>query len=269
MIASRMDNPYRTQQIDALAKRLVQKGLRPMLLCIDEGNTTEQLLSILLNYRVSGVVITSDAPPVKICDECARMGVPLVLVDRGDDLPFVDRVNGDDIKGGTLAAEAMINAGRRRFAVVQQHSLGYSGLVRISAFEARIAKQGFETQKIFVDADEYAGGAAAAVQVARLLGTDTGVFCPSDTIALGLIDGLQTRHNAQIPKDLSLIGYDDIPQARWVFADLTTIRQSVEQFAAATVQLLQDRIAAPDASPQSTVIDVELISRSERDCHTI
>jgi len=262
MIASRMNNPYRAQQIDALAKELVRKGFRPMLFCIDEDNNVEQLLSILLNYRVSGVVITSDAPPREICDECTAMGVPLVLVDRADDLPFVDRINGDDARGGALAAEALAAAGHKRAIAVRQDSLGYSGQARIAAFVARAGELGLETEIIPVTRDEFEGGAEAAEKIIGHLDQRPGVFCPSDTCALGLLDTLRHGMGVAIPEQLSLVGYDDIPQAEWTFAKLTTVRQPVDNFARATVELLQERIKDPEAPPRSRVLEVDLVERA-------
>ncbi len=261
MIVSGLSNPYRSEQIDALAKQLVREGFRPMLFCIDEGKDVEQLLSILINYQVSGVVITSDAPPIEICEECARMKVPLALVHRIDILPFVDRINGNDIKGGRIAAEVLIAAGRRYLIAVKQEILGYSGETRIAAFVARAAELGVPTDTFPVPGGEYESGVAAACQVAAQLDRSPGVFCPSDTVALGLLDTLRNKHSIRIPEQMSLIGYDDIPQASWAFADLTTIKQSVEEFARVTVDLLKERIKNPDADPKNEIIDVKLVSR--------
>jgi len=261
MIASRMSNPYRAEQIDALAKRLVKEGFRPMLFCIDEGMDEEQFLSILLNYQVSGVVITSDAPPAEICEEFARIQVPLVLLDRMDDLPCVDRINGNNVKGGRLVAEALIGAGRRKLVSVQQHVTGFAGKARTAAFIERAAEENFQTEIIWVNESEYEGGAAAAPEVIKRINQNLGVFCPSDNVALGLLDALRNKYGIQIPKQLSLIGYDDIPQASWAFADLTTVKQSVEEFARVTVDLLKERIKNPDAKPRNEIVDVKLVSR--------
>jgi len=261
MIASRMSNPYRSEQIDALAKRLVKEGFRPMLFCIDEGMDEEQLLSILLNYQVSGVVITSDAPPEEICAECARMQVPLALVDRIDDLPFVDRINGDNVKGGRMVADALIDAGRTKLVAVQQHVTGYSGKARTAAFLERAKQNNIPASILYVDESEYEGGAAAAADIIKQIDQNLGVFCPSDNVALGLLDALRNKHGIRVPEQLSLIGYDDIPQASWAFADLTTVKQSVEEFAKVTVDLLKERIKNPDADPKNEIVDVKLISR--------
>ncbi len=261
MIASAMNNPYRSEQIDALAKRLVREGFRPMLFCIDEDMNEEQLLSILLNYQVSGVVITSDAPPVEICEECARMHVPLALVDRMDELPFVDRINGDNLKGGRLAAEMLIDAGRTNLVVVQPEKVGYSGRARIAAFIERAAEDGIKTTVLPVIASEYEGGSEAASAIAVQRDKKLGVFCPSDTLALGLLDALRSKHGVRIPDELSLIGYDDIPQSAWAFADLTTIKQSVEEFAKVTVDMLKARINDPEANPKNQIVDVSVVLR--------
>jgi DNA-binding LacI/PurR family transcriptional regulator len=155
MIAAGMVNPFRSEQIDALAKRLVREGFCPMLFCIDEGMDEEQLLSILLNYQVSGVVITSDAPPIEICEECARMQVPLVLVGRGDALPFVDLINGDDAKGGRMAANALIAAGRRRLVVMAPAKPVHSVSARIASFNDRAVEAGIETEQHTLISHDY------------------------------------------------------------------------------------------------------------------
>jgi DNA-binding LacI/PurR family transcriptional regulator len=261
MIASAMSNPYRSEQIDALAKRLVHEGFRPMLFCIDEGMNEEQLLSILLNYQVSGVVITSDAPPVEICKECARLNVPLALVDRLDDLPFVDRINGDNTKGGHMAAEALMAAGRRNLVAVKPHKVGYSGRARIAAFIERAREAGLEPEIVDVVASEYEGGLEASSHLVSRRDESLGIFCPSDTLALGLLDALRSRHGVAIPQEMSLIGYDDIPQAAWAFAELTTIKQSVTEFAKVTVDLLKSRIGDPEAPPKNQIVDVHMVER--------
>ncbi len=261
MIASGMNNPFRSEQIDALAKRLVREGFRPMLFCIDEGMGEEQLLSILLNYQVSGVVITSDAPPKEICEECARMQVPLVLVGRGDALPFVDLINGDDAKGGRMAAQALYAAGRRHLVVLAPVKPVHSVSARIAAFNEKAKELGLETEQITLESHDYESGRDAAADLALRRGDALGVFCPTDVCALGLLDTLRTRHGVRIPEDMSLIGYDDIPQAGWVFANLTTVKQSVNDFARVTVDLLKERIKNPDAEPKSEIVDVKLISR--------
>ncbi|MEX3008515.1 LacI family DNA-binding transcriptional regulator [Hoeflea sp. TYP-13] len=261
MIVARMDNPYRASQIDALSKTLVRNDFRPMLFCIDEGHGTEQLLSMLLDYSVSGVVITSDAPPAEICNECAHLQVPLVLVDRDDRLPQVDRISGNNAKGGRLAAETLIDAGRRKLLVLQPETAVYSITTRIEAFLAAAAEFGADVEILPVGTHNYEAGRQAAPAVAARRQDGIGIFCPTDIVALGLLDALRVGYGVEIPREMSLIGYDDIPQSGWEFANLTTIRQPVDTFVDVIVEMLKSRIAEPDAAQREELVDVMLVRR--------
>jgi len=262
MIVSGLSTPYRSEQVEALAKTLFHEGFRPILFTINEGTDTGLLLSILLTYQVSGVIITSEAPPIEICEECARIQVPLVLVHRADELPFVDRVNGDNNKGGRLAAQTLIDAGRRRLVVVRHDSISSSEATRVEAFVAHARQAGLPVQNVTVEQNEYEAGQAAAVEIADLVGPDLGVFCPTDMMALGLLDRARNKMGILVPEQMALIGYDDIAQAGWDFAQLTTIRQPADDFARTTVDVLKERIENPEMEPRPRVVDVSLVRRS-------
>ncbi len=262
MIVSGLSTPYRAAQIEALARVLFQEGFRPVLFTVNEGTDIGQLLSILLTYQVSGVIITSEAPPVEICEECARIQVPLVLVHRADRLPYVDLVNGDNAKGGRLAAEALIEAGRTRLVAVRHQSISSSEVARIDAFTAHARRAGHSVTVIDVTPNGYEAGQAVAAKIAPLAGPDLGVFCPSDLMALGLLDRIRNKMGIPVPEKMALVGYDDIPQAGWDFAELTTIRQPADDFARITVDVLKERIEQPDMEPRSRLVDVALVRRS-------
>ena len=92
------------------------------------------------------------------------MQVPLALIHRQDDLPFVDQVNGDDVKGGRMAAEVLVSAGRQNLIVVKQKTPGYTGEVRIDSFQERAAELGASSTVVSVLDVEYEGGVAAALR---------------------------------------------------------------------------------------------------------
>ena len=88
-----------------------------------------------------------------------------------------------------------------------------------------------------------------------------GVFCPNDICAIGLLDTLRLRFGQQIPEEICIVGYDNIPQAGWQQVDLTTIEQSVDAVASATVDLLKRRIEDPGADENHVVLPAKLIER--------
>ena len=104
-----------------------------------------------------------------------------------------------------------------------------------------------------------------AMQCARQLATGTArpdaIFVGNDHMAFGVIDAL--RDLGPTPgKDISIVGYDDVPLAAWEAYDLTTVRQPVNRMVDATVTILMDQIENRASSPETTEIEGELILRS-------
>lgn len=267
LIVSRLDNPYRTAQVEALSKRLVEQGFRPILFCVDSGASVERELQLLLEYQVCGVVITSDAPPARICEECSRMGVPLILVNRNDDVPNVDHVFGDNQIGGQLAADTLVDAGRTALIALKPIRTSYSLQRRLEVFQEHALKRGHDVILVEMPGSDYAAGLSGArgiaqsIEAHKLTAGTIGVFCPNDIAALGCLDGLRLRERFQVPEDIALIGFDDIPQSGWESAQLTTIKQPTDIFADAVLNLLQSRLAEPERPQRRICIPVELVRR--------
>src|SRR5690606_7848599 len=96
VVAAGLDNPFRSLQIEQVSRVLLQRNFRPVLLPTSSSADTSDVIGQMLHYSVSGVVVSSDAPPTSLCEECAAYGVPIVLINKGDDIPLVDRVINDD-----------------------------------------------------------------------------------------------------------------------------------------------------------------------------
>src|SRR5438093_902576 len=109
-------------------------------------------------------------------------------------------------------------------------------------------------------ADHAAGGRDAALAILAEAPFD-GVFCVTDLLALGFLDGARAKFRRRVPDDLSVIGFDDIPQAGWDAYRLTTFRQPVARLTGAVMDVLHRRKehAAPHAL---TTVPVELVVRS-------
>ena len=118
VVAAGLDNPFRTLQIENLARVLIARNFRPILLPTSQEADTSTVIGQLLHYAVSGVIVTSDAPPTEICEQCAAEGVPIVLINKGNDIPFVDRIISDDRMAGYLGRIAGVCAFGRVRAIV-------------------------------------------------------------------------------------------------------------------------------------------------------
>jgi DNA-binding LacI/PurR family transcriptional regulator len=259
LVAAGLDNPFRTMQIEHLARALLARNFRPILLPTSKESDTSAVIGQLLHYAVSGVIVTSDAPPTEICEQCAAEGVPIVLINKGEDIPFVDRIVSDDRMAGHLAADHLFEGGMRSLAVMAAPTVSYTARRRSEAFLNRCGQLGLEARLIPLQVNDYQNGYSAAGDL-ETLGID-GVFCANDYMACGVIDRLMRDLGRQDAPPIRIIGHDDIPQASWAAYALTTIRQPCDLQADQTIDLLISRMAAPDMTARVEFTPVSLIKR--------
>ncbi|EJJ29864.1 LacI family DNA-binding transcriptional regulator [Rhizobium sp. CF142] len=259
LVAAGLDNPFRTLQIEHLARVLIARNFRPILLPTSKEADTSAVIGQLLHYAVSGVIVTSDAPPTEICEQCAAEGVPIVLINKGDDIPFVDRIISDDRMAGHLAATHLIESGVRAPAVMAAPAISYTARRRSEAFMTACRQLGLEPRMIELKINDYQSGYDAAADLASL-GID-GLFCANDYMACGVVDRIMKGLGREDEPPVRIIGHDDIPQASWSAYDLTTIRQPCDFQAEQTVDLLMTRMAEPDMTARVEFTPVTLIKR--------
>ncbi len=263
IIASNMDNPFRSRQVEYLAKTLLANNLRPILLLVEGEEDPSRIIGMLLEYNVSGVIVTSDTPPQSICEECVTLGVPMVLVNKDQTDARVDRVLLDNPRSGRIAAETLFASGCRRLAVVTTLKPSYSLHVRVGAFTERCRSLGIETVARFSASEQsYDGGRYAADCLMAAPEQTDGVFCVSDYMAMGFLDQLRLKQQIAVPQRLKVISCDDIPQAGWPVYDLSSIRQDPEQLAEMVVKVLLERIHNPEIPAAVKVLDVSLTERN-------
>lgn len=255
VVAAGLDNPFRTMQIEHIARALLARNFRPVLLPTSKSADTSDFIGQLLHYSVSGVLVTSDAPPTSLCEECAAYGVPIVLINKGDDIPLVDRVVNDDKTAGKLAADYLVEGGAGRPAVMAATGVSYTARRRVDAFVAHCKALGVGADVIPVDSNDYAHGYEGA---ARLDGTGIdALFCVNDYMACGVTDGLRKDR----ARPIRIIGHDDIPQASWAAYDLTTIVQPCEVQAQQAIDLLVSRMNEPKMTARVEFTPVALVKR--------
>ena len=240
LVAAGMDNPFRALQIDHLARALLKRNFHPVLLPVDDRAGSTAIIEQLLHYSAAGVLVTSDAPPTSLCAECADLGVPIVLINKGDDISMVDRVVSDDEAAGQIAATTLLAAGSTRLGVIGAAAVSYSARRRQQAFVAECHRRGVVPAVIQTKLNDYQSGFAADVDAEI-----NGLFCANDYLACGVIDRLRQDRTRRVPDDIRIIGHDDIPQAAWIAYALTTIQQPCGFQAEQAVTLLMSRMSQP------------------------
>lgn len=122
----------------------------------------------------------------------------------------------------------------------------YTVVGRAKVFAQKCRDAGFPISIIKTAGQSYAAGLAATPKVYKKLADIEGIFCTTDLMAFGLLDGLRKQHNIAVPQQLKVLGFDDVEQASWGAYNLSTINQDIQQSAIAAVDLMVKRLKAPE-----------------------
>ncbi|MGC9439414.1 LacI family DNA-binding transcriptional regulator [Streptomyces sp. WG5] len=190
--------------------------------------------------------------------------VPFVMIDPAvEPPPGVVSVGAANWQGGVTATEHLLRLGHERIAVVagQQHRLCSSA--RVAGYRSALAAAGVHHRPEYV---RHAGfdRAAARRRMRELLdlpAPPTAVFACSDAMALGVYEALAER-DMTVPADMSVVGFDDLPEARWVTPALTTVRQPLSEMAATALRLLLRMMDGHHPESTRTELSTRLVERA-------
>ena len=217
----------------------------------------------LRTWRVDGAIFYGTlGGEVDNLDE--KLEIPIVFVDNYSKSPRVNRVGIDDYRGGYLAARHLIDNGHRRLGFVGPLDARV-GVVRerLRGFLAGAGDAGVEVDNdhVYDTTARFQAGHDRATELSTDRQRPTGLFATADILAIGLLNGF-LKNDVEVPGQVSLIGFDDIPEASHVLPALTTIRQDVGAKARAAVERLAGLID-PDRDPGDHVtLDVQLVQRA-------
>lgn len=260
MIAADPDSPFRARQIATLSRRLAARGNVPVLIPTGQhGENLSAAHEALLRYRAEATVVLSGMPSSSFVELAQRNGQPLILVGRTE--AGADRVHANNKLAAETAVDVFTARGLKKLGLITS-SVGSPSLVeREQAFVAKAASMGLPVVVQRGELTDYDSGFAAG---SLLLGDKDrveAVLCVNDLMAFGLMDCARDVYNLSIPDDLSIIGFDNVAEARWGAYRLTTFDQNAERLSAEIVRLLDERQSAPNEPPQTTILDMPLILR--------
>ena len=245
LVTSRLDTPLRSNQVRLLSEALIREGFKPMLLTVERPEDLGRLIESLLGLqRRRGSSSPTALRRGALIEDCRRLGLPVVLVNRAGSAKWGDRVVADIDAAGQLAVDMLERCGAARLACLTPRKQTYSVSGRANAFVSAARERNLSCLIIHTSDQGYDEAREAIVQLNRagIDGFDA-LFCATDLLALGALDGLRLDLGVRVPEDIQVLGFDDIEQAAWGAYDLSTIRQDAKAQAEAVLELLTDRIA--------------------------
>ena len=226
----------------------------------DGGTSRGQAAGLLSAVKMDGAILS---PPLsdrrEVLDLLDERRVPYVRIAPAEDLDRSPRVYMDDRRAAYEMTAHLQQLGHRRIGFVKGHADHSATPLRHQGFLDAMADAGLEVRPEWVQPGNFSfrSGVGAGERLLNLDDRPTAVFASNDDMALGVMT-VASRMQLALPKALSVAGFDDSPIAQVVWPQLTTVRQPVEEMAAAAASLL---IQGGEEQGNGRLLDFTLVVR--------
>ncbi|HEX4402626.1 MAG TPA: LacI family DNA-binding transcriptional regulator [Galbitalea sp.] len=207
-------------------------------------------LGYFLQQRFEGVVVLTPTIDVLNALKAARPALPFVTLGGGAVFPD-NSVSLDQTRGAILATQHLIDLGHRRIGHISGPLRRFDAMERLGGWRETMRENNLDASRVWEGDWSARGGSVLAAELFD--SGATAVFCANDQTALGVMHAAKLK-GIRVPKDLSIVGFDDMPEAPYFPTPLTTVRQDYERLGEDSVELL---LAQVEESYQGTEVLVE------------
>lgn len=201
--------------------------------------------------------------PDEFYQQMKKTQIPIVLIDSYCNDHYYHNIRIDDAYGSYLATRHMLENGHQHIAFFVGQ-LKENGVMkkRLLGYQQALREQGlpFREEYVFEGQIDYSSGIELANKLIASGLPATGVVAAADILAIGAIKGF-FESGKQIPKDYSVIGFDDVEVSQYLTPGLTTIRQQISLKGQKAVELLLKHIADPSLPKQEEILPLQLVVR--------
>lgn len=257
-----LTNPFYSKVLAGIAAETIHQEFSLAfcsLLACDTRGRRQLLPKIMRERRADGFLFVGDQNDLLI-RYASNLGYPLVLVDHRFEGGEFDTVAINNFEGGRRAVEHLLAFGHRRIGFV-------GGSLRSPSFEERLAgyRAALEAAGLTVDENlvRLGGSHAGQENMGKLLELPeppTAVFICNDVNAVKALKAMR-EHGLVVPRDISVIGFDDSSRAVEAWPPLTTMRVEAEKMGTLAVRMLLARIESPSKPAEEVFVEAELVLR--------
>jgi LacI family transcriptional regulator len=243
VVTQAIASPFYAEALAAIETGLLRANYSPLFVSghwreADERRCVEHLL----NRRVEGIILLTSCLPDQELVRLARR-VPLILTGRHVEAEHIVSLDYDNTQSARLATEYLIGQGHRRIAFIAGPESRPDALQRFSGYKEALANKKIPfNAKLVASGDYYdAGGFAGMNRLLNAGNEFTAVFAANDQSAYGAMLALH-RRGLKVPEDVSVVGFDDLPQSAFTIPPLTTVHRSIDEVGHGAAEAMIDMI---------------------------
>ena len=228
LVFNDLDSPWALEIIRGVEDAAHAEGVGTVVSAIHRraSATRQWLENIGARASDGAILVTTDLDPA-LHSELRELQVPAVVIDPAGvpslDVPTIGAANW---AGGVNATEHLTGLGHRRIGFVAGTPTLWCTRARLDGYRAGLESAGLPFDRALVVEGDfgYESGFRAATRMLELPEPPTAVFAANDQMALGVYEAVR-RSGRRVPEDVSVVGFDDLPETRWASPPMTTVRQ--------------------------------------------
>lgn len=262
LIIPSLSNPFFANMAAIVSRELRTLGYTTLISDSNEQAELEreELMQVVAR-NVDGILLTTCSENGEYIEWIQKQEIPLVCVDRyfqNIDAPYVST---DNFRGAYEGTRHLIENGHKHIVCIQGMPTSVPNQTRIEGFKAMMKKAGLSDYSISGNAFTIQNGYTEMVLLLQASKRPSAVFAFSNNIALGCLKALK-EFNLTIPKDISLITFDNHPYLDYLSTPLTCIAQPVEDICKIALKQLFSLIEKQELNPDKVLLKPEIIYRN-------
>jgi len=261
LVSNNFHNPIFLQVFDEFTKGLQDRGLRPLLVNLSDEVDPENSVRMLRAYSVDAVIVASSTLPQSFAQGFRDAGVPVVhSFGRHVASPKVNVLGIDNIEAGRVAARTLIARGYTRLGFMGGPKSATSTEDRLKGFAEEIA-QNAQITLTSSFATDYSFD-AGRTEMRRILQSPPAeaYFCGDDVLSIGALSAIQSA-GLNVPRDVGLLGLNDMEMAGWENINLTTIHNPFKEIVASSVELVANMLKDDERAPEARLFACHIVER--------
>jgi LacI family transcriptional regulator, galactose operon repressor len=260
VVAQAIDSPFYAEGLRGIEACLRQRGYAPLFMSGNwRGEDEERCVRELIARGVDGIIVfagrLSDAKLKSYAKE-----VPIVVTGRRVRAPGLFSLQIEDRQGAVIAVQHLIDVGHRKIAFIAGSEDHPDAVERFEGYKKSLQDAGipFDPKLVAVGDWHEEGGLRATLELLASKVKFTALFCVNDQTAYGACLALH-RQGLSVPRDVSVMGFDDLPASVYRLPPLSSIRQSIGELGDRSAQAVLQLISGE--RPRFTAPPVELVVR--------
>ncbi|MGH3167899.1 MAG: substrate-binding domain-containing protein, partial [Trebonia sp.] len=259
-----LDSPWAVEILRGVEEWCSAHGGAVAVSAVRHGNARPaSWTSALASHDTDGVLLVTWKVTARQLHQLRAADIPLVVIDPVNlpeaNLPGVGATNW---AGGIAATDYLLGLGHSRIALVTGPERDMCSRARIDGYRSSLERAGLKYDAALVQHGDfqYEGGLCQGNTLLDLADPPTAVFAGNDQQALGVYEAAR-QHGLRIPRDLSVVGFDDLRLARWASPPLTTIRQPLAEMGRLAAEMLNTLIEGLALPSHQIELSTELVVR--------